>query len=503
MKQDEVREVLLGLRVHHAGLTCDVTSEDGVSRLRLADAASGREAAVSTPGDRWFALDVDLGLSLNHFEEEVPDSEVEELLRDYVAAALAYVTDEGKVEVDQAGARAVRIRVGDKHLELRRSVRGAAVSMLRGGRGRATRSEAATTTDQAHDSFDRGPSELDRHLDRIAQALGVDDEPRDWSDEHDRAELYSRAFPDRRLHDLLFAALGREPDGAVAIWALCGVVEHADPVDHPRWLALDAADLDRTRLAQLQVLHAVLGGAAVDAADVESWPDWLQRRVVARVDRRDVLRLLGAHGRSKRVRRTAGDRLRGRCRPSSESLGAGHNAVVVQDGRSSTIEDEVTRWALAAVQVLLGGRYVEQIDLDDLLGATYDERTAVPLGLDVLVIARAALTGMPDATPRLAVPLADSPTLDARAPALDDVGALHDTFHPPGLYVFRPSLEHLTGGWEEYRVGYDQVLQADDGTRMEASYSCWRGATERRDGWSFARTVWFDVRTEIDDGTPV
>ncbi|MCC2323452.1 hypothetical protein [Cellulomonas xiejunii] len=171
-------------------------------------------------------------------------------------------------------------------------------------------------------------------------------------------------------------------------------------------------------------------------------------------------------------------------------------------GPAVTVEDPVRRWVADAVAALRAGTsYVDQIDLDDLLGTAYDVRTAVPTGLEVLAAAHATLADVPDVAPRLAVPLAESPTLDARAPALDDVETLHDTFHPPGLYVVRRNLEHLTGGWEEYRVGYDRVVRdLGDGLRVEASYSCWRDEAERANGWSFARTLWFDVRREGDEG---
>lgn len=130
---------------------------------------------------------------------------------------------------------------------------------------------------------------------------------------------------------------------------------------------------------------------------------------------------------------------------------------------TTAAEADVRRWVADACASLRGGSasYVEQIDLDDLLGSAYDVGTAVPTGLGVLAIAHAALAGADDIAPRLAVALADSPTLDTRLPVLDDVDTLHDPLDPldpldpPGLYLMRSQLEYLTGGTEEYRVAYD------------------------------------------------
>jgi hypothetical protein len=77
----------------------DVSSElgqgDDVAYLRITSATSGsRWAVVSSPGDRWFSLDVDGGFSFDHFEEDTPDEDVRRVLKRLVGLAVQYVVRE-------------------------------------------------------------------------------------------------------------------------------------------------------------------------------------------------------------------------------------------------------------------------------------------------------------------------------------------------------------------------------------------------------------------------
>ena len=148
------------------------------------------------------------------------------------------------------------------------------------------------------------------HLAALAALLDVDPAARDWCDEHDRAALYHRALAEPRTYDLLHTAVQAEPERSVAAWAVCGVIERGDPAGDARWLELDAATVDERRIELLLELRAVHAGAPVAEADVHRWPDWMQRRLADGSGRADVLALLAAHGRSKRVRRRAGERRR-------------------------------------------------------------------------------------------------------------------------------------------------------------------------------------------------
>ena len=52
-----------------------------------------RWAVVSSPGDRWFSLEVDGGFAIDHFEEDTPEGEIHEILSNYVELALAYLRE--------------------------------------------------------------------------------------------------------------------------------------------------------------------------------------------------------------------------------------------------------------------------------------------------------------------------------------------------------------------------------------------------------------------------
>lgn len=60
--------------------------------LRLSSPADPhRWAVVSSPGDRWFSIEVDGGFSLDHFEEGTRDEEVIQLLSQYMDIAVEYL----------------------------------------------------------------------------------------------------------------------------------------------------------------------------------------------------------------------------------------------------------------------------------------------------------------------------------------------------------------------------------------------------------------------------
>ncbi len=66
----------------------------------------------SSRADRWFSLNIDGGYSVNHFEEDTPEAEVEALLKGYVEAAVAYVTASSVPGGTRRGQRLVPISVG-------------------------------------------------------------------------------------------------------------------------------------------------------------------------------------------------------------------------------------------------------------------------------------------------------------------------------------------------------------------------------------------------------
>jgi hypothetical protein len=78
---------------------------------------------VSTPGDRWFSLEIDGGFSSDHLEEETPDSEVMERLGVYVDLASDYVEKGAQVLSSSGlGRHSVRLtRTSGDEIVLRRS----------------------------------------------------------------------------------------------------------------------------------------------------------------------------------------------------------------------------------------------------------------------------------------------------------------------------------------------------------------------------------------------
>jgi hypothetical protein len=84
---------LLGLlRPEIEGVSADVGQRDDVAYLRIAKAGAPTTwAVVSSPGDRWFSLEVDGGLSFDYFEEGTPDEEARRLLERLVGCAVQYI----------------------------------------------------------------------------------------------------------------------------------------------------------------------------------------------------------------------------------------------------------------------------------------------------------------------------------------------------------------------------------------------------------------------------
>lgn len=94
MTPDGVRRILSAAQAEPTDIESTVTTtKSGTAYLRLDD-SSGRWAIVESPGDEWFALDVDGGFSLNHFEYETSDDETEQILRTYIDLAVAYMSHE-------------------------------------------------------------------------------------------------------------------------------------------------------------------------------------------------------------------------------------------------------------------------------------------------------------------------------------------------------------------------------------------------------------------------
>ena len=135
----------------------------------------------------------------------------------------------------------------------------------------------------------------------------------DARDEHQRWGVYRQALTRPDLVPQLLAATTDEPDGAIAVGVVFEMLERLDPDEAAPWIdAVPASHRDKVldRARDLGVLRACVPPDSAASSDaVDSWSDWLQRRLVHDTASRDVLVLLEAHGRTRRVRGRARSRL--------------------------------------------------------------------------------------------------------------------------------------------------------------------------------------------------
>jgi hypothetical protein len=94
-----------------------------------------RWAVVSSPGDRWFSLDVDGGFSLDHFEEDTPGEDVHQILSRYLELALRYLRDQPMpYPQGMLRLRVIKISTDDGDFVLRRSIVGELKSLFKRSR---------------------------------------------------------------------------------------------------------------------------------------------------------------------------------------------------------------------------------------------------------------------------------------------------------------------------------------------------------------------------------
>lgn len=86
--------ILTSLRPESDAISSELGERGDVAFMRMQSSTSPqRWALVSSPGDRWFSLDVDGGFCLAHGEEETSDQDVQRLLQEYVDLALHYLRE--------------------------------------------------------------------------------------------------------------------------------------------------------------------------------------------------------------------------------------------------------------------------------------------------------------------------------------------------------------------------------------------------------------------------
>ncbi|MFI1466354.1 hypothetical protein [Streptomyces wuyuanensis] len=157
------------------------------------------------------------------------------------------------------------------------------------------------------------PAALRAALRRLEADLGRS--VSDVSDSHARWELYRAALGSETARAALLAAVTAEPDGALASGVVGEVLEGVPRTERGAWvraLAPEVRAFSERRVRELGVLEDLRSGAlAPDRVPelIDGWSDWLQLRVATETRDDMVLRSLVASGRTKRIRRTAGESL--------------------------------------------------------------------------------------------------------------------------------------------------------------------------------------------------
>ena len=123
MTTESARRLLESSKPDAAGYVCEVGVRRDAAYLKVAsEAHPERWAVVWTPGDRWFSVEIDGGFSLDHFEEDMNDSDVAALVQAYVSIALAYLDIGATLDRRRSVFPVARVSVESGTVELRRSL---------------------------------------------------------------------------------------------------------------------------------------------------------------------------------------------------------------------------------------------------------------------------------------------------------------------------------------------------------------------------------------------
>lgn len=88
MKKSEAADIFRSLLREGADRSEEVGVRDGNAYLRVT--ANGRWAVAFTPGERWFAVETDLGYSWSRFDEDATQSDISRTIAFCVEVARAY-----------------------------------------------------------------------------------------------------------------------------------------------------------------------------------------------------------------------------------------------------------------------------------------------------------------------------------------------------------------------------------------------------------------------------
>jgi hypothetical protein len=154
---------------------------------------------------------------------------------------------------------------------------------------------------------------LDAAIRALAAQLGITGLGLDTSDEHQRWELYKEAIDRRTGWDRLLKCVGSEPDAAVATTVVAQVMEMVDAELRKTWvdaLPEEGRPFGLQRLREFAILDDPESAKSPQGGwNVAGWSDWLQLRLAEGTSHLGVLSELASVGRTKRIRRVAGERI--------------------------------------------------------------------------------------------------------------------------------------------------------------------------------------------------
>ncbi|MBX6385472.1 MAG: hypothetical protein IRZ07_21280 [Microbispora sp.] len=144
----------------------------------------------------------------------------------------------------------------------------------------------------------------------------------DCKDEHERWWLYQAVMddPNPSTRQALQAAVCQEEDENVALSIVLRMLERVPKSDRALWIDAisDGASHEyaHARAVDLENLETLLqredpvcGVRGDSSCSIESWSDWLQLQLAAKSSSVGLLRRLAEAGRTKRIRRSAAERL--------------------------------------------------------------------------------------------------------------------------------------------------------------------------------------------------
>jgi hypothetical protein len=153
---------------------------------------------------------------------------------------------------------------------------------------------------------------LETALRSLAECVG-EPLPDDVGDGHQRWALYRQAVSVKACHPQLLVALSLDPDDALVAGVVIRVMEENDELDCEPWINLMRSEKGRQyasrRAQEIEILRAHGNVPELSGEILSTWTDWLQVRLAEISKVRRPLELLAQYGRTKRIRRTAAQRL--------------------------------------------------------------------------------------------------------------------------------------------------------------------------------------------------